>query len=149
MHAWDDNCLRFAADELALSDSVLLDRLRPLGDEEAASIEALCEATGPGALVVDDVADGNGVVVATLPDGRHIISLTPAGSPDDPGWVQVHARLFCRARCYLLRLLDDRRRWQRERAALVARIESLEAARLEEPAGRPAHTKGTKPRRPR
>ena len=149
MHTWDDDCPRFALEELPCSDSVLLDQLLPLGDKEVACIEALCDAAGPGPLLVDDVAGGDGVVVATLPDGRHIISLAPTGSPDDPSWVQVNARLICHARHYLLRLLSDRRRWQRECEKLLARIESLEAAlpqHATQPRSRSGGTKRVRPR---
>jgi len=149
MCPWEDECSLFAADEPLGSDLLLLNRLCPLGDEEAAHIELLCEAIGPGRLVVDDMAGGDGVVVATLPDGRHIVSITPTGSPDDRTWVQAHARLFCHARAYLLRLLHERRRWHREREVLLSRIESLEASQDNLEAGPGAHSGSPLPTRPR
>lgn len=142
MNLWNDDRLRFAGEEISSSDSLLLDRLAPLGEQEIACIEALCEAAGPGPLVVDDVALGEGVIVATLPDGRHIVSLAPAGSTDDPNWSQANMRLICQSRYFLLRLLNDRRRWQGEREQLLERIESLESD-LEE------STEGSRPNRPR
>ncbi len=142
MSMWNDDCRRFAQEEIACSDSLLLDRLAPLGEKELECIEKLCESVDPGPLVVDDVAAGEGAVVATLPDGRHIVSLAATGSVNDPDWVSANARLICQARYFLLRLLHDRRRWQEEREKLLARIQALEA-------GLKQSTEGTRPSQPR
>ncbi|MBN1590054.1 MAG: hypothetical protein JW888_11105 [Pirellulales bacterium] len=133
MNVWDDDGLWFAQEESPCSDSLSLDWLLPLNDKEAACIETLCEEAGPSPLVIDDIAAGDGVVVATLPDGRHIISLAPTGSPDDPAWVDANARLICHARSFLIRLLRDRGRWCEERKKLLSRIEALEAAQRSRP----------------
>ncbi|HBO43513.1 MAG TPA: hypothetical protein DD670_06200 [Planctomycetaceae bacterium] len=142
MNSWSDESLRFAEDETLCIDSLLFDRLAPLGERELAAIQELCEAVGPGSLVVDDEASGEGIIVATLPDGRHIVDPAPAGSSDDPEWQHANTRLICRARCFLLRLLNDRRRWREEREMLLARINELEAL-LNEPINTPL------PNRPR
>ncbi|NLE39339.1 MAG: hypothetical protein GX621_15065 [Pirellulaceae bacterium] len=142
MNIWSDESLRFTEDETLCVDSLLFDQLAPLGERELAAIQELCEAVGPGPLVVDDSASGEGVIVATFPDGRHIVDPAPTGSTDDPEWQLANTRLICRARCFLLRLLNDRRRWREEREMLLARIRELEAM-LGEPIGAPL------PNRPR
>jgi hypothetical protein len=114
-------------EEASSSRSVLFDPLIPLSEEDIAAIETLCEAAGPWPLVADDVALGEGVIVATLPDGRHVVSLAPAGTTDDPDWEPANTRLICQGRYFLRRLLNDRRRRQDECEQLRARVEALEA----------------------
>ena len=126
MSFWDDDCLPVGLDDTEVFDPLHLQRSAPTSDDEAARMLALCEAATSGPLVIDDQAQGEGVVVATLPDGRHVISLTSC-QPDDPGMVEANARLICQARRMLLRLLRDRERWQRERKELVERIAVFES----------------------
>ena len=102
---------------------------RPVEDDEAEIIEAICLAATPGPLVTDDRSDGGGALVVTLPDGRHIVSLRPpAGGPEDARSMgAANAQLICEARSLLLRLLRDRQRWERREACLLERISELEA----------------------
>jgi len=101
----------------------------PVEDDEAEIVEAICQAATPGPLVTDDRSDGGGALVATLPDGRHIVSLRPpAGCPDDARSMgAANAQLICEARSLLLRLLRDRQRWGRREACLLEKIRELEA----------------------
>lgn len=102
---------------------------RPVEDGEAEIVEAICLAATPGPLVTDDLSNGGGALVATLPDGRHIVSLRPpAGGPEDArSMAAANAQLICEARSLLLRLLRDRRRWERREACLREKIRGLEA----------------------
>ncbi|NIP87091.1 MAG: hypothetical protein GTO03_16625, partial [Planctomycetales bacterium] len=52
----------------------------------------------------------------------------PIGQTHDEAAADANAQLICRARYLLLRLLRDRRQWQRERESLLERIRHLEAA---------------------
>ena len=100
-----------------------------MGDEEADLLEALCRSATPGPLVIDDEAEGEGAVVATLPDGRMIVSLTASVEhTEDPGAVEANAQLLCKGRNLLLRLLRDRRQWLAQRDFLQERIHTLETA---------------------
>ena len=103
-------------------------RSRPVDDEEADLIEAICQAATPGPLVTDEVANGGGVLVATLPDGRNIVSLsTMAGGPArSRTFAAANAQLICEARSLLLRLLRDRQRWRRREKCLLEEIRLLE-----------------------
>ena len=103
-------------------------RSRPVEDEEAEIIEAICQAATPGPLVTDDVSDGGGVLVATLPDGRNIVSLVPIpGGPEGARSMAAgNAQLICEARGLLLRLLRDRHRSKRRQKRLLKRIQALE-----------------------
>jgi hypothetical protein len=103
-------------------------RRRPVDDDEAEIIEAICLAATPGPLVTDEVSDGGGALVATLPDGRNVVSVSPpAGSPADARCMAAaNLQLICEARCLLLRLLEDRRRWGRREQELSERIRALE-----------------------
>jgi hypothetical protein len=103
-------------------------RRRPVDDDEAEIIEAICLVTTPGPLVTDDVSDGGGCLVVTLPDGRNVVSLTPpAGSPADArSMAAANLQLICEARCWLLRLLQDRQRWRRREEDLLEKIRALE-----------------------
>ena len=103
-------------------------RRRPVDDDEAEIIEAICLATTPGPLVTDEVSDGGGSLVATLPDGRSIVSVRPpGGSPDDArSMAAANLQLICEARCWLLRLLEDRRRWRRREEEMLKKMRALE-----------------------
>ena len=122
---WWDDCY----DETEVFDPLRVERSRPVEDDEAALFETLCQAASPGPLVVDDQAAGEGVVVATLPDGRHIVSLTSAEcSPTtSPRTIAANAQLICEARFLALRLLRDREKWRRREQCLREKIDSLEA----------------------
>jgi hypothetical protein len=128
MKPWDEDCLHLALDDSERFNPLLTEGGAPITDEDAAWIEALCEAATRGPLLIDDQASGEGAVVATLPDGRHIISLAPDASSTDPAVIEANARLIRQARCLLLRLLGDRNRWCREREELLARLTAMEAA---------------------
>jgi len=111
-------------------DSVILHmvRSRPVDDDEAELIEAICQAATPGPLVADEVSNGGGMLVATLPDGRNIVSLsTMTGGPArSRTFAAANAQLICEARSLLLRLLRDRRRWRRREKCLLEEIRLLE-----------------------
>jgi hypothetical protein len=122
-----EDCCR-EDDRFDRSDPHLV-RCRPVEDDEAEIIEAICLAAMPGPLVTDDLSSGGGALVATLPDGRSIVSVRPpSGSPDDArSMASANAQLICEARCLLLRLLRDRQRWKRREEGLAERIGELEA----------------------
>ena len=124
MHWWDD-----CYDDSEIFDPLRVERSRPMEDEEATLFEALCQAASPGPLVVDDRAGGEGAVVATLPDGRHIVSLRTAESfaADSPRTIAANAQLICEARFLALRLLRDREKWQCRERCLEEKIRSLQA----------------------
>ena len=116
-----------------LRDSDIFDPLRvqrsaSISEQEAANIEALCQAATAGPLLTDDQTEGDGVVVASLPDGRHIVSLTAQCPGEHRFAAEADAQLICKARYLLLRMLRDRDRWQAERRRLCERIRALEAA---------------------
>ena len=103
-----------------ISDPLRIERSSPMEDEEAAAIEALCLAATPGPLMADEAADGQGILVASLPDGRHIVSFTSEGCPSDAQCMaEANLQLICRARHLLLRMLRDRR-------LLLERVQELE-----------------------
>ena len=103
-------------------------RSRPMEDGEADLIEAICQAATPGPLATDDVSDGGGALVATLPDGRSIVSVGAMQSclDDARSRAAADAQVICEARSVLLRLLRDRERWQRQEKLLLEKIHSLE-----------------------
>ncbi len=110
-------------------DPLCIERSSPLDDDEAAMVEALCQAATPGPLVVDDEAEGEGAVVVSLPDGRMIVSLTAAvEQTHDEAASHANAQLICKARYLLLRLLRDRQQWNEQREFLLERIRTLETA---------------------
>jgi len=112
----------------AVFDPLQVERLAPLTDQEADRIDELCQAASPGPLVIDDEAEGDGIVVATLPDGRHLIDMAVGDAPNEHRrHFAANAKLFSRARCYLLRLLRDRQDCQRQRQQLLERIAALES----------------------
>jgi len=112
-----------------LFDPLCIERSAPISDEEAALAEDLCQAATPGPLVVDEQATGDGAVVATLPDGRCIVSLTAGVEhTESDGATEANAQLICKARYLLLRLLRDRQKWTEERDSLLERVATLEAA---------------------
>ena len=94
---------------MGLDDSEPFDPLMASGrlplTKDVASIEALCDAATRGPLLIDNQTTGEGAVVATLPDGRHIVGLAPDASSDDPAATEANARLIRQARCLLLQLL--------------------------------------------
>ena len=112
-----------------LFDPLCVERSAPIGDEEAALVETLCQAATPGPLVVDEQAAGDGAVVVSLPDGRIIVSMTaPVEHTEDDGATHANAQLICKARYLLLRLLRDRQQWKEQREFLLERIRTLETA---------------------
>jgi len=109
-------------------DPLQIQRTRPVTDEEAQQWEAVCQAASPGPLVADDLADGSGVLVASLPDGRQLVSTAPVGSPLDAMCAaEANAELICHAKLWLLRLLRDRDHARRHEQVLQQRIEQLQA----------------------
>ena len=128
MDPWDEECLHIGLEDVELFGPRPVDPNGSMRPEELADLEALCEAATCGPLLIDDHMTGEGVVMATLPDGRHIISLTSDKPSDDPATIRANARLICQARGLLLRLLRDRDRWQVERDKLLAKLDSLESA---------------------
>lgn len=125
MRWWDEE----RNEESATSDSVLLGRHGPVADDEADRFEAVCRAATPGPLVVDDTSEAEGVVVASLPDGRYVLSKSEevVTQADAAATAEANAELICRARPMILRLLRDRQHWRRREESLLARIRSLEA----------------------
>ncbi|MHC4178511.1 MAG: hypothetical protein ACYSWU_13455 [Planctomycetota bacterium] len=110
-------------------DPLCIERSAPVDDEEAALVEALCQAATPGPLVIDDEVEGEGAIVVSLPDGRMIVSLTAAVEQTrDEVATRANAQLICKARFLLLRLLRDRQQWKEQREFLLERIRTLEAA---------------------
>jgi hypothetical protein len=109
-------------------DPLYLVRSRPVEDEEADLIEAICRAATPGPWVVDDATEGCGTLVATLADGRNVVSVRPPESCLDGAWsaAVANAQLICEARCVVLRLVRDRRRWKRREKRLREKIEQLQ-----------------------
>jgi hypothetical protein len=43
-----------------------------MDDEEAALVEALCQAAAPGSLVIGDEGEGEGAAVVSLSDGKRM-----------------------------------------------------------------------------
>ena len=127
MKPWDEDCLHLGFDDSEQFDPLMASGSLPLTEVDICSIRTLCEAATPGPLLIDDQTTGEGAVVATLPDGRHIVSLAPDASSDDPATVEANARLIRQARCLLLRLLRERDRWQLERSELLARLRAWES----------------------
>jgi len=116
-------------EDLELFDPMCMHRRSPVTDEEAELLEALCLTAMPGPLAVDDAAEGDNAVVAILPDGRVIVSLSaPVEQTEDPDAVRANAELICKARHMLLRLLRERRGWARQREELLSKVRDLEAA---------------------
>ena len=114
-------------DSECIFDPLCVERSAPIDDDEASLVEAICQAATPGPLVVDDDAAGEGAVVATLPDGRMIVSLTAGVEyTETDGAIDANAELICKARYLLLRLLRDRQQWKEEQEFLVQRIRTLE-----------------------
>ena len=111
-------------------DPLCVERSAPMSDEEAEVIETLCQAATPGPLVVDDNDAGSeGSPVASLPDGRVIVTLaTPMDPSAHEAAINADAELFCKARYELLKLLRDRRQWKEQREFLQERIHTLETA---------------------
>jgi hypothetical protein len=109
-------------------DPLYLFRGRPVEDEQADLIEAICLAATPGPWVVDNHSEGGGALVATLADGRHIVSTKPAEScfRNSRFAAAANAQLICEARCLLLRLLHDRQQWKRREKCLLEKINELE-----------------------
>lgn len=122
-------------DECDMFDPVRVERSPKVEDTEAAVFEAICHSASPGPFVIDDQADGAGTVVASLPDGRLIVSIGATQPSEEDGEVQseANARLFCESRCMILRLLRDRERWYERERDLLDRVAVLESrlAKLE------------------
>lgn len=115
-------------DDCDMFDPVRVERSPKVEDTEAAVFEAICHSASPGPFVIDDQADGEGIVVASLPDGRLIVSIGAAQPSEEDSEIQAeaNARLFCEARCMILRLLRDRERWYEREQDLLNRISVLE-----------------------
>lgn len=122
-------------DDCDMFDPVRVERSPKVEDTEAAVFEAICHSASPGPFVIDDQADGAGIVVASLPDGRLIVSIGATQPTEEDGEIQAeaNARLFCESRCMILRLLRDRERWYERERDLLDRIAVLESrlAKLE------------------
>jgi len=116
-------------DDCDIFDPVRVERSPKVEDTEAAVFEAICHSASPGPFVIDDQAAGEGIVVTSLPDGRLIVSLGATQPSEEDGEIQAeaNARLFCEARCMILRLLRDRERWYEQEHDLLDRITALES----------------------
>ncbi len=126
MSRWHENV--DGLDHSEIFDPLCVERSAPMDDQEAELLEALCHAATPGPLVVDDEAEGEGAVVASLPDGRLIVSLTASVQhTQDRAATEANAQLICKARTLVLRLLRDRQQWKEQRAFLQERIRTLES----------------------
>jgi hypothetical protein len=127
MRWWDEECIEDG--DSVITDPLLVERSKPVTEEEAKRFEEICQAATPGPLVVDDKSDGGGTVVATLPDGRFVVShsVDPVTCSDPEAAAQANGDLICRARCIVLRLLRDRWQWKRREQGLLKRIDFLEA----------------------
>jgi len=127
MNRWHDN--PDGLDHGDIFDPLCVERSAPMDDGEAELIKALCQSATPGPLVIDDEAEGEGAIVATLPDGRMIVSLTASVEhTDDFGAIEANAQLICKSRNMVLRLLRDRQQWKAQREFLQQRIHTLETA---------------------
>ncbi len=117
-------------DDSDIFDPVRVERSPKVEDTEAAVFEAICHSASPGPFMIDDQAGGEGIVVASLPDGRLIVSIGAAQPDEEDGEIQAeaNARLFCEARCMILRLLRDRERWYERERDLVDRVAVLESS---------------------
>jgi hypothetical protein len=115
-------------DEFDMVDPLLLDRPVPVEDAEVDRMETLCRAATPGSLVMDDQSDGGGELIATLPDGRLIVSERGEvlGDEEHRASVEANAQLICRARSIVLRMVHDRRCWRQREQQMLQRIEELE-----------------------
>ena len=121
MSFWDED----GFNDFDIFDPLRVERSAPMDDREANAIESLCLAATPGRLVVDDEAEGVGVVVASLPDGRHVINLTPTCPPDDESAVEANVKLICQARYLLLRMIRDREHLHKRIAELEADLQPV------------------------
>ncbi len=115
-------------DDCDIFDPVRIERSPRVEDAEAAVFEAICQSASPGPLVIDGQASGEGTVVATLPDGRLVVSIGATQPSEEDAEIQAEAnvRLFCESRPMILRLLRDRERWYERERNLLDRIAALE-----------------------
>ena len=107
-------------------DAAHVDSVVPLDDAEARRIEFLCRTATPGPLVVEADGWSGGTVVATMPDGRQVVSITTPSQPGCKDEQEANLRLICRGRQLLLRMLNDRKQWSAERALLRNKLAALE-----------------------
>ncbi len=116
------------SDDCDIFDPVRIERSPKVEDAEAAVFEAICQSASPGPLVIDDQVSDGGTVVATLPDGRLVVSIgaTPPSEEDAEIQAEANIRLFCESRLMILRLLRDRERWYERERNLLDRIAALE-----------------------
>jgi hypothetical protein len=124
MRWWDEECF----EEFDLADPLQHERIVPVEDDEADRMEELCRAATPGPLVIDDRSEGGGALIATLPDGRSIVSQCAGvvGEEESQAAIEANAQLVCRARCMVLRMIHDRRHWRQREQELLGRVEQLE-----------------------
>ncbi len=100
---------------------------RILSEEQIQRIKEVLEQAS-ASVVLDEDADGDGAVVATMSDGRHLITLAlPLGGRIDPATAEADALLFCHARTVIYRLLQDREYLLEENDRLRQRIAELES----------------------
>jgi hypothetical protein len=123
MRWWDEECF----DEFDVADPMEHERIVPVDDEEAERFEAICRAATPGPLVIDDQSEGDGVLVATLPDGRLIVSQRSLDERESHAAIDANAQLICRARCMVLRMVHDRLCWHEREQQLIEKIQRLES----------------------
>jgi hypothetical protein len=98
----------------------------PFEDEDAEALKTLCLSATPGPLIVTEVVDGDGAIVATLPDGSHIVGLAvPIERTHDVLAIEANGKLICQARDLLLQLLHCREQWKRQEELLKAQIRVL------------------------
>ena len=138
-----------SSDWCDVAEAPPLDRMRPLTKREVAEIETLCNQAIPGPFVSGDLTDGDGLLLATLADGRPLVSLGfDPGETVTPEMTEATLRLFCRARYLLLRLLGERTAWSRQREQLLEQIEQLQA-RLDGKGAPETYEPVSLPRQPR
>ncbi len=115
------------ADQDSCRESGPLESGRILSQEQIQRIKEVLEQAS-ASVVLDEDADGDGAVVATLSDGRHLITLAlPLGGRIDPATAEADALLFCHARTVISRLLQDREYLLEENTRLRQRIAELES----------------------
>ena len=78
MRWWDEECIEDG--DSVITDPLLVERSKPVTDEEARRFEDICQAATAGPLVVDDKSDGSGIVVAYLPDGDRVCAVLKESS---------------------------------------------------------------------
>lgn len=97
-------------------------------EAEIGQLQALCEQV-PGPIVTDDLSDGQGQLLAQLPDGRQLVNLGICwGQPLAAECLDAHVQLICRAPRMLRRLLDERQRLQQRISELETQVQAASSS---------------------